>query len=311
MKSGQIVGHLPMKISRLCSLFLLKGGSITVTVTGRRQYSTDLPQGGLEVPCFLTLTGPEALVEIPKNLVDILKLRQGESLNICEFGEESDRESEVSNETEEDIDPLPLDDTDDDNCVIEDAKCTDDIAIWARVGRHLLTVDEKTVICTKQQLTDNHMTFIQALIKEQFPKVNGLLNTLTLAKAEAGASLRSEGMQVIFCRDSHWIVASTKNCDLNCVNIFDSLYRNIDAATKATVAHLVGVTADELIVNMVKMGQQVGGVDCGVFAAAVLTSLAHGLKGPYSFRQVDMRTHLVDCIEQGRLLPFPSMQAHI
>ncbi len=53
VKSGTIIGHLPRKISKLCSLFLSRGGSISCTVTGGRQYSADLPQGGLEIPCSL------------------------------------------------------------------------------------------------------------------------------------------------------------------------------------------------------------------------------------------------------------------
>ena len=50
---GIIVGHLPRSLSRICSLFLRRGGSILCTVTGGRKYSSDLPQGGLEVPCML------------------------------------------------------------------------------------------------------------------------------------------------------------------------------------------------------------------------------------------------------------------
>ena len=53
-REGTIVGHLTRKITRVCSLFLRQGGSITCTVTGHRRYSSDLLQGGLEVPCMLT-----------------------------------------------------------------------------------------------------------------------------------------------------------------------------------------------------------------------------------------------------------------
>ena len=52
-KGGVVVGHLPRKVSRLCSLFLRRGGTIDCMVTGARRHSTDLPQGGLEVPCSL------------------------------------------------------------------------------------------------------------------------------------------------------------------------------------------------------------------------------------------------------------------
>ena len=37
--------------------FLRRGGTISCEITGRRKYSHDLPQGGLEVPCVLTFKG--------------------------------------------------------------------------------------------------------------------------------------------------------------------------------------------------------------------------------------------------------------
>ena len=52
-KDEAIIGHLPRNLSRVCSLFIRRGGSIECTVTGARRYSADLPQGGLEIPCLL------------------------------------------------------------------------------------------------------------------------------------------------------------------------------------------------------------------------------------------------------------------
>ena len=40
--SGVIVGHLPKKISRLCSMLILRGRDIMATVTGQQQYLSDL-----------------------------------------------------------------------------------------------------------------------------------------------------------------------------------------------------------------------------------------------------------------------------
>ena len=47
IKDDVVVGHLPTKLSRICSLFLQRGGSITCVITGSRRYSADLTQGGL------------------------------------------------------------------------------------------------------------------------------------------------------------------------------------------------------------------------------------------------------------------------
>ena len=46
-----VVGHVPRFISAAFTMFLRRGGIITCEVTGARKYSSDLPQGGLEVPC--------------------------------------------------------------------------------------------------------------------------------------------------------------------------------------------------------------------------------------------------------------------
>ena len=46
------VGHLPCRISPLCSPFLRRGGTIKCIVNGHREYSEDLSQGGLEVPAI-------------------------------------------------------------------------------------------------------------------------------------------------------------------------------------------------------------------------------------------------------------------
>ena len=57
VKSQTIVGHVPKNISLICKLFLRRSGFILCEVIGRRQYSSDLPQGGLEVLCQLNFKG--------------------------------------------------------------------------------------------------------------------------------------------------------------------------------------------------------------------------------------------------------------
>ena len=40
--TGETVGHLPRKISRLCSMFMDQGGDIACVVTGNKRYSSTL-----------------------------------------------------------------------------------------------------------------------------------------------------------------------------------------------------------------------------------------------------------------------------
>ena len=45
IRSSMLVGHMPRRISFLCSAFIRRGGTITCQVTdARRLYSSDLPQ---------------------------------------------------------------------------------------------------------------------------------------------------------------------------------------------------------------------------------------------------------------------------
>ena len=49
-----MIGHIPRKISAACFNFLDMGGTLTGEITdSHHQYSFDLPQGGLEIPCKL------------------------------------------------------------------------------------------------------------------------------------------------------------------------------------------------------------------------------------------------------------------
>ena len=57
IKDSTTVGHLPRRISMLCSLFIRRGGTIRCSITGHCRYSRDLVQGGMEVPCQLTFIG--------------------------------------------------------------------------------------------------------------------------------------------------------------------------------------------------------------------------------------------------------------
>jgi len=52
-----IVGHVPRYISRLCYHFIMHGGEIYSIITGTRQYSWDLPNGGMHIPCKYRFVG--------------------------------------------------------------------------------------------------------------------------------------------------------------------------------------------------------------------------------------------------------------
>jgi len=58
LHDGAVAGHVLHIILAVCSALLRRGGVIESEVIGARQYSTDLPQSGMEVPCKLIFTAP-------------------------------------------------------------------------------------------------------------------------------------------------------------------------------------------------------------------------------------------------------------
>ena len=53
MKRKRMVGHLPREISKICYLFVLRGGAIVGRVTGAHR-KTRAECGGMEILCELT-----------------------------------------------------------------------------------------------------------------------------------------------------------------------------------------------------------------------------------------------------------------
>ena len=56
-----VMGHVPQRISSIYSILLRRGGTINCTIDGTRRYSSNIPQGGLEIPCVLTVTAQSSI----------------------------------------------------------------------------------------------------------------------------------------------------------------------------------------------------------------------------------------------------------
>ena len=73
IKGSEIVGNVAQFYLYICNLLLHYGGSLSCCITENRWYSSDLPQGGLELPCSYKFTGFRELIE---KLKDHLKMNQ-------------------------------------------------------------------------------------------------------------------------------------------------------------------------------------------------------------------------------------------
>ena len=57
-----VVGHLPIEISKITKFILQRGARVEATVTGKHYRRSPLIQGGLELPCLVTVTMPGSIM---------------------------------------------------------------------------------------------------------------------------------------------------------------------------------------------------------------------------------------------------------
>ena len=92
--------------------------------------------------------------------------------------------------------------------------------------------------------------------------------------------------------------------------LYDSAYTSIVGNCKHIIAQLLNTDGDSFLVNIMDIGKQVGAADCGLYAIATLTCLAHG-KDPCNivFKREDLRSHLQDILETFQIKEFPPHSA--
>ena len=241
-------------------------------ITGSRRPSSDLPQGGLEVPCTLKFAGEKAFVD---------KIRTLLMPSPCPGNTEPDKAAHVSSDKKSSHSEAAI-------TVGEEETVSDDISIQ------------------RVWLSVNKVRLLDAVIaQKQFSNIQGLMSTLLLS-SRPGRSIVFNGLQIIHTRGNHWIVATTIGCTDEVV-VFDTLYSTVDKLTEELILRIFGVKQ----LRMENAIKQKGFKDCGVFAIAIAASLAHiGLDGTMacsSFNQSGMRDHLLLCFENMCLTPFPNI----
>ena len=75
--TGKTVGHLPMEISRPTKVLLQRGAIVFATLSSTTYRRLPLVQGGLEIPCKVTINMAETLknkqiIDRYKEMVDVL-----------------------------------------------------------------------------------------------------------------------------------------------------------------------------------------------------------------------------------------------
>lgn len=266
-------------------------------MTGSRQYSEDLPQGGLEIPCVLTFEGNAKHTAKAKKLLETTLTTTATDLPASKKRKLSDvpvvlpATSEILPATSE---VLPA----------TSERASELTSEWVQHAGIVLERTEKEHILTGEKLNDSHINMAQGLLKRQFSEVTGLNSTLLQAKKQTKQDNKQQ-IQIIHSRGDHWLVASTVLSSKDEVKVYDSVYRTIDRTTRSIISNLFQSSSST---ELVKINRQTGGRDCGVYAIAISTALAfHHDPSLIKFDQPAMRPHLVACLEKGTFSPFPTI----
>jgi hypothetical protein len=333
------VGHIPRKISCICSLFLRNGGTLHCIVTGKRRRSEDLPQGGMEVPSILRFSGAEELLDKAKKLlkertlvtVKVDRIDKSESSHqgskqkvepVAMIKEETIDLGTFVQDSGENISTFSAQQPTGENNPQQPAGETEKMTlvnplegfatssvpqpearsgVWLRFSDIVLNETDRATIECGALLKDQQMNFAQRLLKSQFPNINGL--RLTLLQEQPHSSTTSNALQILHVRSNHWIVAHTK-AKGKMVHVYDTLYSCVDQASAGIIRANFRCTLQNIVMKPCQ--KQLGTSDCGPFAIAIATSLAFDEDvSTREYCQEKLRGHILTCFENKLLQPFP------
>ena len=102
-------------------------------------------------------------------------------------------------------------------------------------------------------------------------------------------------------------------CNPGTVNVYDSMNFPLSKDLLSTVADLMHVSDDSIVVKYIKMQYQVGSSDCGLLAIASACAVCKCRNpGEMKFKQELMRHHLLKSLDNAvlTLFPYKSLRKH-
>ena len=184
---------------------------------------------------------------------------------------------------------------------------------WLSVEGEWLAFEDKQILQSNEWLNDKIVNATQKLLRKQ-SHLSGFMPTYFEQKMSAYKHIDGSTplIQVILVGQSHWVTVSNVNCDADTITIYDSLYPTISKQTCQHICHFWKSKGKEATFKLANVQRQPNGSDCGVFALAFATELAHGCNPVFCRYSVPkMREHLLTCLESGKMQPFPQTKRRI
>ena len=183
--------------------------------------------------------------------------------------------------------------------------------------RHMATMSEESLkqISMEKPLNDEHVTFAQNLLQQQFPILNGLQTPL-LSQNNGFCPVTDESIQIHHTGQLHWVTSCSIGGD---IQLYDSRFKGGDLSSSLQVQlaqiYTTCITKEKgeeedvykfLQIEVPAVQMQQGETDCGLFVIAFAYHAARGDDlSKIKFHQEKMRQHLVQCFKKKRLEPFP------
>ena len=153
----------------------------TCTITGARQYSSDLPQGGLEIPSCLTFSASKEISKI-KKLLPLVPPDYGGTATIA-ANIKASNSSSIATGPLLNIKPNPDEDYCDltiklppiKKCRTSNSALVD--TVWLKLEKITLSVFDKEALCNGSELNDRLINYCQGVLKKQFPLIGGFILT--------------------------------------------------------------------------------------------------------------------------------------
>ena len=174
-----------------------------------------------------------------------------------------------------------------------------------------LRLQDKIHIEGKELFNDRIIDAAQKIMKTQFkdPLINGFQSTLFKENVKHFKQIDKDMVQILHRGSSgsgHWFTVSTTGCQEGSINVFDSIYNDIDQESKVQICSILKHKGKFLKFHILPVQRQVGGSDCGVFSIAFAVALCFGLNpAKLIFNQEKMREHLLYCILEQKFNNFP------
>jgi len=174
---------------------------------------------------------------------------------------------------------------------------------WLTCGKIELSKQDKQHILGGKELTDLHMNAFQSLVRQQYPDVGGLYNTLVVGR-DKFVQGQKRFLQILYVQErAHWIAIYISNSE---VYLYDSMFTSASTKTLQIVAQILQTKQPHFSVNYLNVSRQAGTTDCGLYTIAAVTCILQG-EDPtkVAFDQKALRLHLVKILEAKSLSAFP------